>query len=531
MTRHAAKRPRARGLLAISAFVVAAAASPTASAQADAEGAKPARSRAQATGPADKPDKNKDAPPPTKPARRPEGDEPETKGDARAPEGDAGAAARAPGEGGLPPGHPPVGEDLPLGHPPVGAGRGAGHGKAGGDPHGEGAGPHGRFDLFDPPPDRAEDDASLPPGVVVVTIKDAEDRPVPRSPITLGILRSTVAKGESRERLARETDEAGVFRFEGLATGSATSYRVTTTRGPATFAAPPFTLGDKAGKRVVLHTYDVASGIDDVLVGMQGIVYVSLREDAIQVENLLGVFNVGRVAWVPDDVAFALPDGFKAFTRQEGMTDVRVDEVKGTGAALRGTFGPGQHELTFRYQVPLEGGERQRLHIELPPRVAQMRVMVEASKSMGVEVAGFPGAQRTTNRDGKRILVTERQVSRAEGGIQALDVTITGLPTPGPGRWIAVGLGVALLAYAGAHVARKRDGLATDDEDARRDLLDAKSALLDEIVALERAHRRGDIGPKAYARMRAALLDALARIVERLDRSRPRGRSHASADA
>jgi hypothetical protein len=55
------------------------------------------------------------------------------------------------------------------------------------------------------------------------------------------------------------------------------------------------------------------------------------------------------------------------------------------------------------------------------------------------------------------------------------------------------------------------------DPDARDDLLDAREALLSELVALERARKTGEVGPKTYARLRAALLDALARIVDMLD--------------
>jgi hypothetical protein len=58
------------------------------------------------------------------------------------------------------------------------------------------------------------------------------------------------------------------------------------------------------------------------------------------------------------------------------------------------------------------------------------------------------------------------------------------------------------------------------DDDTRADLVEAREALLDEIVALERAHKKGDVGPKTYARVRASLLDALARIVNKLEQGR-----------
>ena len=96
-----------------------------------------------------------------------------------------------------------------------------------------------------------------------------------------------------------------------------------------------------------------------------------------------------------------------------------------------------------------------------------------------------------------------------------LDVTLSGLPTPGPGRWIAVALAVLAL---GAGIFSSASAAAAIDDDARQDMVDAREALLSELVALERAHKDGSVGPRTYARVRASLLDALARIVRRSSR-------------
>ena len=463
---------------------------------------------------------------------------PPPKADAGAPtaDKDAGATKAGPAASGeLPPGHPPVGDGLPPGPPPMDPDDDPegedppppGHGQA--SPHGQ-ARPSGQG-LFEAPADTATDDASLPPGTIAITIADAKGAPIPGAPVTLGILRNTVAKGESRERLAREADGAGSLRFDGLEVGAGVTYRVSTQKDSATYGVMPFALSDKAGKRVLLHSYEVSSNIDEVLVGAQGVVYLSLREDSMSIEHLFSVFNVGPVSWVPDDVTFALPEGFKAFNKPEQMEDTRVDEVDDKGAALRGTFRPGRHDITFRYQVPLEGTARQTFRIEMPPHVAQMRVMAESSKSMGLEVSGFPAAQKSTNRDGKRIMITEKQVGRSERGLPVLEVTITGLPTPGNARWIAVVLGLGAIAGGVGYALQRRDDKALAP-DTRADLLDAQRALLDELVALERAHKSGEVGPKSYARFRAALLEALGRIVTMLDEApvavRPGARARAA---
>jgi hypothetical protein len=430
---------------------------------------------------------------------------------------DAKKSDAPPSGSALPAGHPPVGEGLPAGHPPV----------EGGDEEG---GPQQEMPrdprFFNPPQDTAVDDPSLPAGVIVVTIKDAQDKPLPGAPITLNILHSTVAKGESRERRSATADGSGMARFEGLSFGSGHSYQIVTKRGPATYSNPPVGLVDKAGKRIVVHAYDTSTNLEELTLAMQGIVYLSLREDSIQIEQLLSVYNLSPTAWQAD-APIELPKGWKAFNKQESGGEARVDEVPGTGAALRGTFPPGRTDIDFRYQVPLDNEERQSIKIHLPPRVAQARVMAESSRTMGLSVAGFPGAQATEGRDGKRLLITEKQAQRADGGVRDIDIELSGLPTPGKGRWVAVVLALLAMAAGGYYLLEHRE--AGIDADTRDDLIDAREALLGEIVALERAHKSGEVGPKTYARVRASLLEALGRIVNMLEESKPKPAKAASA--
>lgn len=424
------------------------------------------------------------------------------------------AASSAPAASGsaLPAGHPPVGDGLPAGHPAV-----DGDADPDASPHGGGAaGNDPRF--FTPPQDIAVDDPSLPTGSVVVVIKDAQDKPLPRAPITLNILHASVAKGEARERKSVAADDNGAARFDGLQFGTGHSYEVVTSRGPARYAHPPVGLGDKSGKRIVVHAYDTSADIQSLSVAMQGMVFVSLKEDAIQVEQLVSVYNLGPISWIAD-ATFPLPEGFKAFNKQDSGGDARVDEVSGTGAALRGTFPPGRTDLDFRYQVPLANDPSQSLRVGLPPRVAQARVIAESSKTMTLAVAGFPAAQLTTGRDGKRLLITEHQATRAEGGVGAMEITLGGLPTPGPGRWVAALLAILAVGAGLLYFTGHQD--TSVDDDARQDLIEAREALLNELVALERAFKAGEVGPKAYNRIRASLTDALARIVRMLDDARP----------
>jgi hypothetical protein len=441
----------------------------------------------------------------------PKGDKPATKGKGEKPADAKGVAAP------LPPGHPETGA-LPSGHPPVPEEANDDE-DAPPNPHGAAGARGGDPRFYQAPPDGSQDDPQLPVGTVVVSLRDAQDQPIPHAKFTLSELFNTVARGESPERITeRDVGDDGTLRIENLTIGTGTTYRVSSKRAGGQYALPRFALNDKAGKRAVLHLFDTSPNIDELSAGIQGVVYVTLKEDVIQVEQLISVFNLGEVAWVPE-APFKLPDGFKAFNKQESPSEARIDEVKDHGAALRGTFGPGRHDLDFRYQVPLEGNEKQTIRIELPPSVAQMRVMAESSRSMVLKVVGFPDAQKVA-RDGKRLLVTERQFARSERSQQSsIEIALSGLPVPGPGRWIAAILSVIALGSGIAYVARRRDDGEIDD-DTRNDLVEAREALLAEFVALERAHRSGEIGPKSYARLRSSLLDALAQIVSQLDAAR-----------
>ena len=459
-----------------------------------------------------KPAASADAKPAPSPAASAAAGKPADKPDAGAPDAGPSDGGLGPVDGSaLPPGHPAVGDELPEGHPNMGNNpHGAAHDDDEEGPHG------GRNGFFEAPPDVAVDDPSLPPGTIVLAIRDAEDKPIPQASVVIGILESSVAKGDSRKRRTVETDTDGTARLDGLPVGGGTSYRVTTTRDGGSFASEPFGLTPKGGKRVVVHAYESSPDVEKVLVGMQAFVFVSLKEDVLSIEHMFNIFNIGKTAWVPDPsgAKVTLPEKYKAFNASDSMADVKFVEGKSNEASLAGTIGPGQNEANFRYHVPLQGSERQTVHITLPPRVGEVRVFSESGKTLGLDVAGFPTAQKQRGRDGRRVWITARQAMQGEKGIRTLDITITGLPTPGPGRWIAVVVALSALGLLGVFLTKQQDPEAV--EDIREDLLEAREAILKRFVMIEEDHRGGIIGPKTYERWRTELLDALARIEARI---------------
>ncbi len=366
---------------------------------------------------------------------------------------------------------------------------------------------------FEPPPDGAEADPSLAPGTIVISIRNADDVPLEGVDLVLGILHNSVAKGESRERKEARTDGTGSATFTDLGVGQAHQYHVTSTVGPGTFEVPPFQLTDKVGMRVVLHLYEVTEDVSRMRVAMRGTLSVSLKEDVMAVDVTYNIFNVSPSAWLAD-VEIPLPKGYRAFNTSEEMSGALKVLPTEHGAVLRGTIPPGQSDVGFRFHVPLSGDEAQDVEFSLFPHTLQTQVAVEASKKMRLSVEGFPPAQFQHTQDGRSYLFATRSLQA--GPIDHFKATIGGLPTRGPGSWIAVALAALAVGTAFGYRAI-RVGRTDISEDAYQDLIEARETLIEEIKTLERAHLRGTVGPKTHARARTLLTDALARIMIQLE--------------
>jgi len=406
-------------------------------------------------------------------------------------------------EGELPPGHPPT-DVMPPGHPPTEEGGG----------------------MFRPPPDQVAPDENLPRGTISITIADADDKPIAAAPIVISVKEESVSRGEKTTVLEHKADGEGRLRLDDMKFGSGVGYTIKTTLGEATFQTEPFGLQDQHGIRVRLHAYEVITELAEAPLVMEAVVMVEIKEDSFSINHRIRTLNIGRKAFVSKGVRMRLPDDYKAFNieEDEGGSNIRMVERDGF-AELEGTFPPGQAEFFFRYQIPLEGGSTQKLRVPLPPRVVHTTVVAGAGPEMNLEVGGFPKAKPERWQNGQRVLTTVHQPDMRMGlqplladmSPRILDITLTGIPTPGPWRWFAVALAVVGTVGGGAYflVMRKRKvGLSKEE---RRDLCEARDAMLDEIARLEELHRTGEVGPRSYERLRAALLDALARIVHKLE--------------
>ncbi len=362
-------------------------------------------------------------------------------------------------------------------------------------------------------------DPKLPRNTVEVHLLDAQAKPLARGLITLSILHQGKAGGRGPERIRRSTDKNGIVRFESLSIAPEVSYRVSSNRGPAVFSSAPFNLAADSrtghgGMRVELFVYPSTSRIEQTRLGVQSVVVLEIKENAIAVGHMLAFFNFGPTAFVPENLNLRLPAGYRALTGSEAMSNITVRQVAGGLVQLRGTFGPGRTSLSFSYRVPLLGEPEQSLSIALPPRVAQSRIIAAIAPPMQLTVAGYPPGQPTRDANGHSLLVTERQLGGPGSGSASLQITLRGLPRVGWGRTVALGLAIALIVFGAWYlVCRKRGRFV---QHLQADLEQARDLLLEQLVWLESAKGTASLSAGRYEKTRNALLDALSRIVERL---------------
>lgn len=371
----------------------------------------------------------------------------------------------------------------------------------------------------DPAADVSESTPGLPPGVISATIVTDKGVPLSGAHVRLGILFQRIAEGESRTEKFAEADSTGTARFTDLAHGTDHAYRVTIQSGPASYQTAPFNLRPDMGQRVVLHVFPSTPDIENAQVGMRGYMYIETRDDVFQFECLFRVFNVGQITWVPQNLVIELPKGFKAFKAQDGMTDVHFEQVDGVGARLKGTFSPGQAEASFRFQLPKSTEDSASFRMSLPPHVVEMRVIAEASAAMNLEVDGFQPPVAAANQNGQRVLVSVKQLLRRDEQLKDFTATLSGIPVPGPGRWVAILIALG-MAIGGVLAARGAFDDAEGGKDAEADKKRAREILMRELLALEAARAAQKIGPRSYEQSRLRLIDAVARLGLPTERSR-----------
>src|SRR5690606_10944827 len=240
--------------------------------------------------------------------------------------------------------------------------------------------------------------------------------------------------------------------------------------------------------------------LDGLLLITRTLIAMIPQDDLFVVDVLFRVENYGEISWLPQDVVFPLPGGFKAPTVREPKADGRFEPAGDTGVKLAGTLAPGQHDLMFRFHLPTEG--RSNLAFDFPTTLntGMVRVILESSPTMQLEVSGFPEPEESRNQQGQRRLIAGRDfIGEKVRAPDAIEVKISGIPTPPKGRTVAVAL-ASVLALGGLAQAfgRKRSATATRSDLSKEDRDRASELILEELISLEQAFQQGAIGRKTH---------------------------------
>jgi hypothetical protein len=168
----------------------------------------------------------------------------------------------------------------------------------------------------------------------------------------------------------------------------------------------------------------------------------------------------------------------------------------------------------------METDGTQTVALPMLPNMAAVGLGMEASSKMTVSLEGFPKAERRTDQSGKSFLMVKKQISPedyvAGRFLPAPSLTVTGLPSRPWASFLAAALALSTAAGGLLYLTsrKKAPGLT---KEGREDLVEARTVLLAEFVELERARAAGTVGPRTYEKLKQAMLDALAGILEKLE--------------
>ncbi|MEM9862539.1 MAG: carboxypeptidase-like regulatory domain-containing protein [Myxococcota bacterium] len=349
-------------------------------------------------------------------------------------------------------------------------------------------------------------DARVPAGTIRVLVVDEADRPIPDAPVRIGVMR----QGGDREAHNGRTDERGMFEQTGLATGNGQAYRVTLDHRTARYGTTPFRLDLEHGQFARVRRLPVTEDTRALIMTV-GQMMLEYKSDRVKVTEQAQLANLGADTVLLGEVPMPLPPGFTAFQSQEVMSDQRIvpdDE----GFTLRGSLPPGTVTLTWAYDIPLEGADLI-LDRPLPFRTYRYRVISDASPEMTLNVEGFPTAERRESQ-GRRVLMTtiEREPDDAE--LRSIRLAVTGIPSAGPLRYVAVGA-MLMLLLLGFFLVTRTESRASSLARARGERRDA---LLAEAKELQELFDHGEVGPKYHARRMGELTDEIASLL-RLEES------------
>lgn len=249
--------------------------------------------------------------------------------------------------------------------------------------------------------------------------------------------------------------------------------------------------------------YETTSDTADLAVEGVQLVFDFTAEGNLRVVQSVTISNLGDRAVVPADGApvlhYSLPPGATNLVFQEGSVGDRyIPEDAGFGDLRAVLPGQGSYQLLFAYELPYSGGLTYQIYIDLPtrsllallPEDLQMdSIDFTAAGSQQLEARTYSVYTSPAHSAGETVTVSLRGAGAGAGA----------LPSALRDPSLLTGI-VALMAAVGLAWLWVRRGAPS------------RSAILDEIVALDERYERSQVTEAAYRKRRAALKAQLSSL-------------------
>jgi hypothetical protein len=157
---------------------------------------------------------------------------------------------------------------------------------------------------------------------------------------------------------------------------------------------------------------------------MRTFVYLKPIDHWIHVQVMVRVLNIGDNAWVAKGVNAGIPPGASDFESDTGFPDPELELGDGE-LRLRGTFPPGQRDMSCLFDLPLTTSEV-RLAFRPWPRTAEVRVIAVAERLGTMSIDGFEPLRHDAVQ-GAPVVVTRRVAAKGETLMPPFEVALSGV--------------------------------------------------------------------------------------------------------
>jgi hypothetical protein len=234
----------------------------------------------------------------------------------------------------------------------------------------------------------------IPAGTIGLLVRNERNEPLAGAKVKLLVTHESIADGNTDTTKETTTDLQGRGGFIGLSTETSYKYEAVIDFEGATYRSGEIRLRREAGHIALLYVFPTTPNIDDTFVISRLLYALQPREDIFQIDTILRIQNGGTKTWVPKDLFVDLPEGAQAFRPAKVAGDIRTT-LDRNRVQITGSFTPGQHEITFGFQVENPRTANIKLALKTTPHLTDTRVFLEASDSMGLQVAGLRPAEQT----------------------------------------------------------------------------------------------------------------------------------------